>query len=107
MIVWDGKGNAADLPAADDIVLLLFFTSSCGPCAALGERIDAWASGRRGVLACRIGADEDPAAAAAFGIFSVPAVLLFVRGKLTVRECGCFSLEEVFRKAERYAGLLG
>ena len=49
---------------------------------------------------------RDRAFAAQLGIFTVPALILYVRGREAIRSCGVFSLEEFLRRTERYASLL-
>ena len=40
------------------------------------------------------------------GIYSAPAVLVYVEGQLTIREAGVMSVEDIFARVARYRALL-
>ena len=84
------------------VQIFQFGTSTCTPCVAIRQKLDLWSEGREGVSCLYVSVEEFPEQASAEGIFSVPAILVYVEGKLTIRECGYFSLEEIFGKIERY-----
>ncbi|MCR4903017.1 MAG: thioredoxin family protein [Butyrivibrio sp.] len=88
------------------ILILQFGTSTCAPCAAIKEKIDIWSVDKKIVNSRYVSIEEYPEIAAEQGIFSAPTVLVFVEGKLTIREAGYFSLEEIFMRIERYSNIL-
>lgn len=89
-----------------DAMLLLYVSGrSCGVCRALEGKLDALLEAYPGISAAKIEADDAPELAAACGIFSVPALILFIEGKETMREAGIVSLDRVEQKIARYYAL--
>jgi len=90
------------LTVMSDIVILQFGMESCAPCAAITKRIDEWNTAHKEVKTWYIPLDVFPGISAEYGIFSVPTVLVYVQGKLTIRESGYFSLDSILSRTERY-----
>ncbi len=106
MIRWNRDEDLAALAARHDTVILQFGSAACAPCAAIEGRLDAWGKSRGEAVLRYISVEGSPDIAASLGIFSVPAVLVFMQGKLALRECGCFSVDEVLRRTERLMALM-
>ena len=51
--------------------------------------------------------EAQPEISAKMGIYSAPAVLVYVEGRLTIREAGVMSVEDIFARIARYEQLLG
>jgi len=95
------------LSKESEVLILQFGTSTCAPCVSIKEKIDMWSADYSNVNSRYISIEEYPDIAAEQGIFSAPTILVFVEGKLTIREAGYFSLEDIFMRVERYIKLLG
>ncbi len=100
------EGEVTALLRESRILLLEFGSASCAPCASIRSRIDGWNSRRQEVQTRYVPMEEFPAFSAQYGIFSVPTVLVFVHGKMTIRESGFFSLDDILHRVERYGRLL-
>lgn len=87
-------------------LILQFGSSSCAPCTAIRQRIGKWMQEYPMVSYRYISIDDNPEIAAEYNIFSVPAVLVFIDGKLSICESGYFSLDDVLNRTERYIALL-
>lgn len=88
------------------MVLIEVGSESCNPCKALKSRISAWAENHHDIYSIYISIEENPEVAGMLSVLSAPTLLLYVEGRLTIREGGYFSLEEFLRKTERYENLL-
>lgn len=95
-----------NLIAASQVLLIHFGSASCGPCAALKDKIDIWTASQKGVDTIYVPIEQFPQLAASRSIFTVPTILVYTEGKLSIRESGCFSLDGIFSRMERYLSLM-
>lgn len=99
--------NITELIDKSEILILQFGSDTCAPCKALRQRIDLWNEDLNEKIETRyIPIEEFPYISAEHGIFSAPTVLVYVMGKMTIRESGYFSLDEILGKIERYIRLI-
>jgi len=99
-------GDFSDLTDASDIVVLYLSRDDCGVCSALRPKVEELLTRYPGVKSWFIDLDEFPLAAGRYTVFTVPAVLVFVRGKETVRFARYFSIDELDDSLRRYCSLL-
>lgn len=88
------------------LLLVQFGSAACAPCRAIKGRLEEWAE-RADVTVLYLPMEDFQDLAAQEQIFTVPTILVYVEGRLTIRESGCFSLEEILGKIERYRQLMG
>ena len=67
---------------ADKPVLLDFWASWCGPCRMQGPIIDQLAAAHSNVVFGKVNVDEEPELASAYGITSIPTLIIFENGQL-------------------------
>ena len=99
-------GELASLAAQTPLLFVQFSAATCGPCAAISQKLDLWTAGRPMADSVCVPIEDFPALAAEQGVFTVPTVLVFVENKLALRESGYFSLEQLLARARRYLDLL-
>ena len=84
---------------------------TCAPCFSLKAKAERWIKIKENegveIEYEYISADKNPAAAAAAGIFTVPAIIVYIDGNLTIKESGYFSFDLITEKLERYLYLRG
>lgn len=90
----------------EKIVIVQFGSDSCAPCKALQNKIKAWNQLHPDVCHVYISVAEMTELCAQMGVFTVPAVFVYAEGRLTLRESGYFSLEQILNQIEKYLGML-
>lgn len=94
------------LKSKNDMVLIYFSSPSCGVCKSMLPRLLALLSKYPKVKAVRVELPDAPELAATCGVFTVPALTLFVMGKESLRAAGFISLTELERALIKYSDLL-
>jgi thioredoxin 1 len=90
------KNSFNDLINSDTPVLVDFFATWCGPCKAQAPILDQLKTkmGNKAHIV-KVDVDKNQAAAAKYGIRSVPTLLIFKNGKITWRQSGVFQAKEL------------
>ena len=70
-------------------VLVDFWANWCGPCRMLGPELEQLATDRPDVTVAKVDVDENMSLAAAYGVESIPMLLVFKNGQL-VNKSVCF-----------------
>ncbi len=89
-----------------DFRLLYLSRPACGVCIALIPKIEKLIKEFIGMEARYIDLDEFPEAAGKFSIFTIPGILIFVKGKETIRKARYVSIDELHDEIGRYYRLL-
>jgi len=91
-----------ELKDKNDMLLLYFGSGSCGVCEAMLPKIEGMLQKYPYIVAARVEAENAPGLSAKCGIFAVPAIVLLINGKETLREAGIISLTNLEQKISRY-----
>ena len=75
------KENFASVKDSGKTVLLDFYADWCGPCRMVSPTVDEIASERADILVGKINVDEEAELAGAFGIISIPTLVVLKDGR--------------------------
>ena len=76
-------------------VLVDFWATWCGPCMMLAPTIEEIAKERPDIKVCKVNVDEASDLASAFGIMSIPTLLLFKNGEVAKQLVGLVPKEKI------------
>ena len=88
--------NNFDTETSQGTCLVDFWATWCGPCrmqAPVLEKLDAELQGS--VKICKVDVDENMSLAAAYGVESIPMLLVFKNGQLVNKSIGFVSQPEI------------
>ena len=77
------------------IVLMDFYADWCGPCKMLAPVLDEVAELRTDVTVGKVNVDSSNGLAAAYGVMSIPTLIVFKGGKEILRNVGVKSKNEI------------
>lgn len=72
----------------DDLVLVDFFATWCGPCKMLGPVLEELDNDRAGVKIVKVDIDENQSLAREYGVMSVPTLFLMKNGNIVSQKTG-------------------
>lgn len=76
-------------------VLVDFFATWCGPCMLVSPIVDEIAEEKSDAVVVKIDVDEQPELAKAFGITSIPTLVVIRDGKVADKAVGLRSKEQI------------
>ena len=82
------ESNFEQIKSHNGVVLLDFYAEWCGPCRMMGPIVDEIAEERPDVLVGKINVDEESALAAAFGVVSIPTLVVMKDGTIVQSSLG-------------------
>lgn len=83
------KNFAEEVLKSDKSVMVDFWATWCGPCVMAGPVVDSLADDYVGKIKIgKLDVDANPTTAGAYGVMSIPTVILFKNGKEVARKVG-------------------
>ena len=78
-------------------VLLDFWATWCGPCQRIAPFVEEIAQEREDILVCKVDVDEATELAIAYGVTSIPTLMVFENGKKVNQRIGYCSKEDILK----------
>ena len=94
-VIYVTKENFEEIKNGAKPVLLDFFAEWCGPCRMIAPIIDEIAEEREDVAVCKINVDNEPSLAEAFGVFSIPTLVVLKNGEEVARATGARPMDAI------------
>lgn len=82
---------------SDKPVLIDLWASWCGPCQMLSPLVDQVAEERNDIKVGKINVDENPELTQAFGVQSIPLLVLVKNDKITAQSLGYVPKEKIIQ----------
>lgn len=82
------KNNFEQLKNSAKPVLLDFFAEWCGPCRMVSPIVDEIAAEHPEYLVAKVNVDEQPELAQAFGVVSIPTLVVLKNGEVVNKSAG-------------------
>lgn len=82
------KFNFEEIKSGEKTVLLDFYADWCGPCRMVSPLVDEIAEENPQYLVGKINVDEEPELAQAFGVSSIPMLVVMKDGKIAAQAVG-------------------
>ena len=79
-------------------VLVDFWATWCGPCQRIAPEIEALAEENEHLTVCKLDVDEATELAIAYGVTSIPAVLVFENGEMIKQIVGYHTKDQLLKK---------
>ncbi|RQG87969.1 thioredoxin [Natrarchaeobius halalkaliphilus] len=97
----EGEDHLEELIADNDVVLVDFFATWCGPCQMLEPVLDGLA-GETDALIAKVDVDDHQQLAGAYGVRGVPTLALFAGGEQVEQHTGALPADRLRSLIEGY-----
>jgi thiol-disulfide isomerase/thioredoxin len=90
----------------NQMILLYFGGNSCSVCSAVKPKIEEILKAYPKIKGVQIDVEKSLDVSAAYNIFTIPAILVYIEGKEIIREARHISIQDLSSKIDRYYNML-
>ncbi|WP_243108091.1 thioredoxin family protein [Clostridium sp. JN-9] len=90
----------------NEMALLYFSSKSCSVCVGMFPKVEEMLKSYPNIKSANIDVDKSTEAAGQHLIFSLPAILVYVNGKETIRKARIISMLELEKSIKKYYDLI-
>lgn len=101
MEIFDSKENLDKLLKTNDMILLYFGTDFCNVCHAIKPKLREILENYPKIKCIYIEVDKLPIISTSYNIFTIPAIILFINGRETIRKARFINLQEMEKNISR------
>lgn len=94
------KNNFDSVKTSEKPVLLDFYANWCGPCLMVSPLVDEIAEENPQYLVGKINVDQEPELAQAFGVSSIPMLVVMKNGKIVQKSVGARPKSQILAMLE-------
>lgn len=102
----DTKDAIKELIDNNEMVLLYFGSTGCNVCTALKPKVQELLKQFPKIKSAQVDVENSLEISAAYNIFTIPVILVYIEGKEIIREARHISIQEINEKLERYYNML-
>ncbi|MBE5816331.1 MAG: thioredoxin [Clostridiales bacterium] len=94
------RDNFDSIKNGDKKVLLDFYADWCGPCRMVAPIVDEIANENPQYVVGKVNVDNERELAEAFGVYSIPTLVVMDKGKIVNRATGARPKDEILKLLE-------
>lgn len=94
------ENNFDEIKNSEKIILLDFYADWCGPCRMVSPIVDEIAIENPQYLVGKINVDDEPELAQAFGVASIPTLVVMKDGKILNQSSGARPKQQILAMLE-------
>ncbi len=94
------KDNFEEIKNSEKTVLLDFYADWCGPCRMVSPFVEEIANEKTDILVGKINVDEESELAAAFGVSSIPLLVVMKNGEIVNKSVGAKPKNQILAMLE-------